>query len=165
AALFHDTGKAWDEFQARVNPDIDKDNYNIGHDFLSVCLFAAFVNNRSTNEWLADLKDSDINIDDDLLNRIVREKNPYTFLKNCFLAKTVGWLILTHHKMPDNIEKYIPNSKKIENYIEHSKQPYRNFFTNDNPQGKIIFSRGHVWNKSKEWQKKTVRYATKALRF
>ena len=72
AALFHDTGKAWDEFQKMVNPECKDANYNIRHDFLSLAIFAAFVNNRSTEAWLGDLERICISIDEKRLNKIMR---------------------------------------------------------------------------------------------
>ena len=170
AALFHDTGKAWDDFQKMVDPGCKGDaNYNIRHDFLSLAMFAAFVNKRSAKEWLGDLETANIKIDEKKLNRIIRDRNPYKYLC-CQLSRVVGWLILTHHKMPNaigicNKEKHLPSliGSNLKNFIEHQKQPYHYYFKDDG--GKLVFSAGHVWDSSGDWKKMCSRFAGRALRF
>lgn len=164
AALFHDTGKAWDEFQRMVDPGHkEKANYNIRHDFLSLAIFAAFVNKRNAEAWLSDLKMASVKVDQKVLDKIIKDKNPYKYL-NCQLSKAIGWLILSHHKMHAS-NGYIPslNSMDPKSFIEHTKQPYCLFFKEGRE--KVAFSSGHVWDHSADWRKQCSRFAGRALRF
>ena len=98
AALFHDWGKANEHFQIKLK----KSNYTdpIRHEWISYMLFYAFVNtgdnNTSDDEWLTRLANDQID-----------KQKTIDFLHSNTLSNTlpdvailIGWLIVTHHKLP-----------------------------------------------------------------
>ena len=114
SALFHDFGKAMELFQLKIDPH----NNTLGfepyrHEWISLRLFQAFVNNKSDEEWLNALclveRDQDMYCFRDGLDGSVNPDNhPLQNLSP--FARLVAWLILTHHKLP-----VYPNWKDGEN--------------------------------------------------
>ncbi|HIL03330.1 MAG TPA: type I-F CRISPR-associated helicase Cas3 [Candidatus Thioglobus autotrophicus] len=111
SALFHDFGKANILFQNKLEPK--KNNKSEGtksyepyrHEWVSLRLFQAFVGNKTDEQWLDSL--SQVERDEfpecfkDGLDGNVSNNHPIDNLqKSASLAKLVGWLILTHHKLP-----------------------------------------------------------------
>lgn len=106
AALLHDLGKANDAFQKKLSSKKPiADAYR--HEWVSLRLFEAFVGNNTDEQWLrrlAGLKPEKTqswlqNLKRDGIDRHVygpfrslREKAP--------LAQVIGWLIVSHHRMP-----------------------------------------------------------------
>jgi CRISPR-associated endonuclease/helicase Cas3 len=100
AALFHDFGKASACFQEKLHSD-RKNKYQgdpIRHEWISVLLFTAFVNNESDDKWLERLKNGEV--DETIINHAVAQKkeNPISNLPP--VAGLVAWLIVSHHKLP-----------------------------------------------------------------
>jgi len=100
AALFHDWGKASDCFQDKLKPS-SKNKFKgdpIRHEWVSVLLLNAFVNNQSDEQWLARLAQGEFD-EADLINK-VREpvKNPLKGLPP--LASLLCWLVVSHHRLP-----------------------------------------------------------------
>jgi len=102
AALLHDLGKANAAFQrklteARHGPEPYR------HEWVSLRLFEAFVAKDTDAEWLNRLSDLDDN-ESPWLNGLVRDgidthaNRPFKSLPP--VAQAVGWLILTHHRLP-----------------------------------------------------------------
>lgn len=67
AALFHDFGKSCLDFQKRLNKEERKANL-IRHEWISVIMFLAFVNNEDDQSWLTRLAEG--NFDKDWTDRI-----------------------------------------------------------------------------------------------
>ncbi len=112
AGLFHDFGKANALFQQKL---LGKRGMQepLRHEWLSLLLFTAFVCGKTANEktdrdWLQAL--ADVKPEDDLLcqqqlndylkNQDNALKNPFIRLQGMPLAQTIGWLILSHHRLP-----------------------------------------------------------------
>lgn len=104
SALFHDFGKAMELFQLKLDPHESTLAYEpYRHEWISLRLFQAFVHNRSDEEWLNALclveRDQDILCFKDGLDGGVSPDN-HPIQKMSPFAQLIGWLILTHHKLP-----------------------------------------------------------------
>lgn len=105
AALLHDLGKACRAFQMRLEGQLQERN-QYRHEWVSLRLFEAFVGADDDATWLARLA-SPTPADDamwegrlqkDGLDPVV--KRPFATLSNAPLAQAIGWLVLTHHRLP-----------------------------------------------------------------
>jgi CRISPR-associated endonuclease/helicase Cas3 len=104
AALLHDIGKAIDQFQHRLRqPDvIGRNHYR--HEWVSLRLFQAFVGQDDDATWLNRLANPTPVDDATWQGRLQRDGlDPVCdlpFAKLPPLARAVGWLVLTHHRLP-----------------------------------------------------------------
>lgn len=105
AALLHDLGKACKAFQERLRrPELlEKNLYR--HEWISLCLFESFVGNaKDDQEWLKRLiSHSDADVEswtDKLVMDPAKMGDHQPFLSLPPLAKAIGWLVLTHHRLP-----------------------------------------------------------------
>ena len=107
AALFHDLGKANDAFQKKLRSKRKKpvaDAYR--HEWVSLRLFEAFVGQDDDKVWLERLSQLSPGGDQTWIDRLecdgVGSDNSGPFRKNRLppLAQIVGWLIVSHHRMP-----------------------------------------------------------------
>lgn len=105
AALLHDLGKASIAFQWRLqNPIRERNLYR--HEWVSLRLFQAFVGEDDDEDWLSRLADTE-SVDEQAwiaASRYQRDgldaADPYPFRGLPPLAAAVGWLIVTHHRLP-----------------------------------------------------------------
>lgn len=109
AALLHDLGKASVAFQERLaGRRIEKNRYR--HEWVSLRLFLAFVGKDDDEGWLARLasETKDDGTDWIAAGRYLRdgvdagiERRPFRELtERAPLAAAIGWLIVTHHRLP-----------------------------------------------------------------
>lgn len=106
AALFHDLGKANDAFQRKLTSKKSiADAYR--HEWVSLRLFEAFVGNSSDEEWLKQLAELHPNNKQTWLAVLKKDgvdkalRSPFkSFGAQAPLAKLVGWLIVSHHRVP-----------------------------------------------------------------
>jgi CRISPR-associated endonuclease/helicase Cas3 len=103
AALMHDLGKACEAFQRRLQGR-GEDGPNIyRHEWISLRLFQAFVGTDNDAGWLARLADEGMD-EHAWLDGLTRdgldkgERHPFRTMPP--LACAIGWLILTHHRLP-----------------------------------------------------------------
>ncbi|WP_374328320.1 type I-F CRISPR-associated helicase Cas3f [Azonexus sp.] len=104
AALFHDFGKASEAFQAKLKSSKPlADAYR--HEWVSLRLFEAFVNGDDDADWLARLVELPDGAAKEVETRLLKDglganniKTPFATLPP--LAQVVGWLIVSHHRMP-----------------------------------------------------------------
>jgi CRISPR-associated endonuclease/helicase Cas3 len=102
AALWHDFGKASVLFQNKLAGNAKvADPYR--HEWVSLRLFQAFVGNDSDAEWLTRLKNIAIE-GDSWQQRLICDglppHNDKPFAKLPPFAHLVGWLVLSHHRLP-----------------------------------------------------------------
>ena len=103
AGLWHDFGKANAQFQAKLRPHAPfvADAYR--HEWVSLRLFLAFVGNDDDAGWLERLGKLPDSRETSWLARlqcdgVVDALPPFPSLPP--LARAIGWLILTHHRLP-----------------------------------------------------------------
>ncbi|KRE83516.1 type I-F CRISPR-associated helicase Cas3 [Rhodanobacter sp. Soil772] len=116
AALLHDLGKASVAFQQRLQDRLDERN-RYRHEWVSLRLFLAFVGGDDDGSWLARLASTDEGSEADWTasGRYLRdgldeniERHPFRNLAaHAPLAAAIGWLIVTHHRLP-----VIPEARK-----------------------------------------------------
>ena len=103
AALFHDFGKACQAFQDKLaGRNAERNRYR--HEWISLRLLQAFVGDNDDASWLARLQDVD-SIDEAAWLEALRrdgldERDPLPLAALPPLARAVGWLIISHHRLP-----------------------------------------------------------------
>ncbi|MFP8967660.1 type I-F CRISPR-associated helicase Cas3f [Pokkaliibacter sp. CJK22405] len=103
AALMHDLGKACRAFQQRLTGKLTERN-RYRHEWISLRLFLAFVGQDTDEQWLTRLLDPTPEDDQRWLNLLQRDgldehcTRPFAGLPA--IASAVGWLILSHHRLP-----------------------------------------------------------------
>lgn len=108
AALFHDLGKANQAFQKKLagnKPVADA----LRHEWISLRLFEAFVGQDGDRRWLERLATLPQTPEMGWLKRLKTDGmgnpgSPHPLKKLPALAQVVGWLIVTHHRLPTNIK-------------------------------------------------------------
>lgn len=112
AALLHDLGKACAAFQKRLMAGDVKQRNLYRHEWVSLRLFQAFVGSDDDATWLARLAsptpDDWTTWTDASAGRLQRDgldpasvcAPPFKALAHAPLAQAVGWLIVTHHRLP-----------------------------------------------------------------
>lgn len=102
AALFHDVGKASAAFQSKLKSQhASADAYR--HEWVSLRVFAAFVGDSDDAGWLQRLSQFDAKPEMTWLKHLQRDDRPPTlapFKSMPALAQAVGWLIVSHHRLP-----------------------------------------------------------------
>lgn len=100
AGLYHDFGKANILFQAKLRGE-GKNKYEpIRHEWVSLRLFQAFVGGQTDKQWLESLTNVGKGHIDEVFKDGISEgkSNPLADLPP--FAQLVGWLIVSHHKLP-----------------------------------------------------------------
>ena len=105
AGLFHDFGKANSLFQKKLKSI--KNAYTAEpyrHEWISLRLFEAFVGRTEDREWLNRLAGAGELEEQHLLTALIKDNaaqsgNPFRTIQSP-LARAIGWLILSHHRLP-----------------------------------------------------------------
>jgi CRISPR-associated endonuclease/helicase Cas3 len=109
SGLLHDLGKATVQFQARLSrsAELSENTRNIvRHEWVSLRLFEAFVGTDTDVEWLKRLAEPTEADDDRWISRLRKDDkteahtSPFKSLNKAPLAQAVGWLVVTHHRLP-----------------------------------------------------------------
>lgn len=122
AGLFHDFGKAGCSFQESLTNKSRKSFQPYRHEWVSLRLFQAFVGQQSDPQWLAKLETLSPDDEQEYLARL--QKDSLTFSDSPFrtlapLAKVVAWLILSHHRIPEDLSEDAPTSSEYcEGWLE-----------------------------------------------
>ncbi|WP_369857836.1 type I-F CRISPR-associated helicase Cas3f [Candidatus Thalassolituus haligoni] len=191
AGLFHDFGKANVLFQLKLRGQRGMQE-PLRHEWLSLLMFVAFVRGKSDREWLETLANIQPKDDQVCLTRLAefqqkREdalNNPFIQLAGMPLAQTIGWLIVSHHRLPvyptregkraDEIENEsdrIPKLELTKITLEHrdwfapwnSSQCLRNDWTAEEWEQLFTFTRGTPIA-SQRWCDKARQLAQRALK-
>ncbi len=129
AGLFHDVGKAMALFQDKLQPNFNGKGYEpYRHEWVSLRIFQAFVNNQSDTAWLNELVNINNRAEAKMLSNLapLRDgiaENPGNPFKNLPpVAKLVAWLIVSHHKLPQYPKKESnpPTLENIEAWLNQS---------------------------------------------
>ncbi|MDH2434355.1 type I-F CRISPR-associated helicase Cas3f [Pokkaliibacter sp. MBI-7] len=175
AALFHDFGKANLLFQNKLRGK-GKLQEPLRHEWVSLCMFCAFVGNNDDHEWLTKLGQvSEIaeQLNQEVLDKIQQGAGQFIgsspFQKLPPLAQTIGWLILTHHRMPKTLEDKPQSLKHIDHYLHRLLAAYWNspqYSQKEWSEKELL----HVWQcpkgtpfLSRTWQLKASLIAKRAL--
>lgn len=103
SALWHDMGKACAQFQQRLRQTGAMERNLLRHEWISLRIFQAFVGQDDDHGWLDRLARQDITTAGCL--KILQADgcgagSPEPFRSLPPLAGAVGWLIVTHHRLP-----------------------------------------------------------------
>lgn len=107
AALFHDFGKANLLFQAKLKGEGKNKHEPVRHEWVSLRIFQAFVGDKTDEQWLIALTEIDKNHHDDIFQDGIKDGNNNPLVDLPPFAQLVGWLVLSHHKLP-----FVPSWKK-----------------------------------------------------
>ncbi|WP_104203294.1 type I-F CRISPR-associated helicase Cas3f [Billgrantia saliphila] len=106
AALFHDLGKSSRAFQDRLHGRLEGRN-RYRHEWVSLRLLEAFVGDDDDETWLSRLEQPTPDDDACWLGRLksdgladITEKEKTPFIQLPPLAAAIGWLVLSHHRLP-----------------------------------------------------------------
>lgn len=105
AALLHDLGKASRAFQMRLQGKLQEHN-QYRHEWVSLRLFEAFVGADADSVWLARLANPTAQDDASWEKRLQKDgpgstvSRPFAQLAHAPLAQAIGWLVVTHHRLP-----------------------------------------------------------------
>jgi CRISPR-associated endonuclease/helicase Cas3 len=104
AGLFHDFGKSGHCFQQSLLGKSERSFQPWRHEWVSLRLFQAFVAEDTDEQWLSRLGTLSAEDEITLLSRLRKDNirdsdSPFRSLPP--VAKVVGWLILSHHRLPD----------------------------------------------------------------
>jgi CRISPR-associated endonuclease/helicase Cas3 len=136
SALLHDLGKASVAFQKKLKGLVSERN-QYRHEWVSLRLFQAFVGQDDDATWLARLANPSEKDDRTWLERLQRDgldvnvKKPFEALKDAPIARAVGWLVVTHHRLPREPNVVINTEEKLKDVLnnvtafwnEYSKAP------------------------------------------
>lgn len=108
SALFHDFGKSWDYFQIMLKDNKKRDP--IRHEWISLLLFKALTHGKTDAQWLGELialSSQSAKERQAFTKQLIETAKPpieskdYPFNETwSSLATWIGWLIVTHHKLP-----------------------------------------------------------------
>ena len=124
AALFHDFGKANNAFQTKLTSKEPKaDAYR--HEWVSLRLFESFVRQCGTDDrgWLTQLIDLPASAGKDCITKrcsdgVDPQRIPGPFLRLPPLAQIVGWLIVSHHRLPAPMPGTDLNRRLLEKMLD-----------------------------------------------
>lgn len=110
AGLFHDVGKANLLFQKKLQ-NSSRTQEPVRHEWVSLRIFEAFVNGDTDSQWLDRLSKFTPKEETQILTRLVKDdlsqnevhhsQNPFRNNLSAPAAKLIGWLIVSHHRLPD----------------------------------------------------------------
>ncbi len=184
AALLHDVGKATIGFQRKLDPkfrSLSGDPYR--HEWISLKIFLAIIVGCEDDEaWLKRLLNLEAFFIEqpDWLGLIEKDKDKGGLNKVPPLAQLVGWLIVTHHRLPFYNENYwqkeVRSSLRVDtfylestmedfyldlNAVDHWVRNPKNF--DERSDIKDFWTLKAPIVVSKPWQKAVARWASKAL--
>ncbi|SUB82179.1 CRISPR-associated helicase Cas3, subtype I-F/YPEST [Pragia fontium] len=181
AALFHDVGKSSVGFQNKlkgIDSGLKGDPFR--HEWVSMRIFQAIVGKAETDEqWLTFLKDfnqfeqdypqwqQDI-FKDGIDNDDKQDARYYAWQLLPPLARAVGWLITSHHRMPfyadgeENSERSIDEAffkhlSPVNGWVQNRYEPVAKKYIQP------FWTFESMVTESHSWQKSIARWADKAL--
>ena len=112
AGFFHDIGKSTLLFQNKLEIDYAGLAYEaLRHEWISLRLFQAFVGNKTDKEWLEALTKVNNSTENEIIHALDAYKDglikniPNALRSLPAIARIVGWLIVSHHRLPQYPKK------------------------------------------------------------
>lgn len=159
AALFHDFGKASEGFQEKLRVlRLLADPYR--HEWLSLKLFQAFVNGREDRAWLEDLADPTRSL---TIASATALETTNGFRDLGPIAQAVGWLVLSHHRLPSNDSAVSQSLKYLPGVIERGWSYPREGATEAEKRKFLTFKKGLPFD-SADWRLRTAKAAADLLK-
>lgn len=165
AALLHDWGKATTLFQNKLKTSAPMGD-PLRHEWISCLLFNALVLQAGDSDeaWLRLLSEG--SWDEQSLKRITAEnvKNPLADLPP--IAQLVGWLIMSHHRLPSHCKPNDEKDQKRESLAQMLKSLNADWgYQNPNKDNKRLkacfeFPEG-LLSQSEPWRKQLKKWSTK----
>ncbi|MCH8531617.1 MAG: type I-F CRISPR-associated helicase Cas3f [Saccharospirillum sp.] len=169
SALMHDLGKACSAFQKRLLGTNDPGPNIYRHEWISLRLFQAFVGNDSDDVWLKRLANPSKADDKTWKDRLQKDGidaadgNPFRHLPP--LAAAVGWLILTHHRLPAMPERKEISGESLIGLPGNIQADWNQLYEGAEPKAMKPY-----WTFSKplpvittKWRTQAAKYATRLL--
>jgi CRISPR-associated endonuclease/helicase Cas3 len=120
AGLFHDFGKSGHSFQQSLLGKSERRFQPWRHEWVSLRLFQAFVADDTDEQWLTRFGTLSAEDETQFLSRLRKDNINVTdspFRQFPPVAKVVGWLILSHHRLPD--AKDVGSPEYSETWLEN----------------------------------------------
>lgn len=125
AGLFHDFGKANFLFQQKIDPKVKTPGFEpYRHEWVSLRLFQAFVADKTDRQWLTELASITSDFEKVVLGKLYAdssEKEPLSPVAGLApVAKLVGWLVVSHHRLPifpDKKSELKPSLQNVEGWL------------------------------------------------
>ncbi len=160
AGLFHDFGKANILFQKKLDPSQESEKREpYRHEWVSMRLFQAFVDDRPDIEWLDAMANGEFDTVKDCLKDGLDRKpipSPLTTLKP--FAQLIAWIIVSHHRLLlypawQSNKTNTPLFEEIERWLGHELKPCWNSYHCDDD--------GEETRKTDNWTFKKLPYESK----
>jgi CRISPR-associated endonuclease/helicase Cas3 len=181
AALFHDFGKAGRCFQQSLAGTGKFRFQPYRHEWISLRLFEAFAGQKSDDEWLAKLGQLSSADEKPLLAKLVKDHpdrricpvsgqalNASPLRSLAPLARAVGWLILSHHRLPQ-ARTGEPDIAYCRQWLENQLNPDWNSLNHKKFKTRKIFE--IVWTfpqgtplRSRTWRHKAQQVSRQAMK-
>ena len=138
SGLLHDLGKAIKAFQQRLDGRLSEKNL-IRHEWVSLRLFEAFVGDDDDAAWLTRLSDPTVDDDERWTRNLKRDgldgycASPFKTLARAPWAQAIGWLVVTHHRLPDDPDDRVRTVALLNNLLTQVQPDWneRHFKTAD----------------------------------
>ncbi|MTH48178.1 type I-F CRISPR-associated helicase Cas3f [Intestinirhabdus alba] len=176
AGLFHDFGKAGRCFQESLTGKNSRSFQPYRHEWISVRLFQAFVGEQDDARWLEKLESLTSEDETALLARLQKDNphysdSPFTTLPP--LARVVAWLVLSHHRLPENLRSQSKESSEhCARWLETQLNVEWNALNHDDTEKAFRWTEAdfhHVWTfpsgtplQSRVWREKARQIARRA---
>ena len=158
SALLHDWGKASLCFQKKLKSKKKNQSDPLRHEWISLLLFTAFVDNSSDEQWLKRMAAG--NIQENQLKKINNNDEEAPMAKLPLAAKIIAWLIVSHHRLPNRKGAY--GEIDFEGIFELIKSNWNYENSKNNIDECFKFLQGLLSNSS-AWLKDLKRWSGKLL--
>lgn len=170
AGLFHDFGKANLLFQNKLKGKC-KGFEPYRHEWVSLRIFQAFVDNQTDHQWLEKLAAMSADDENTIFDRLFKDQgteflNPFVSLPP--LARTIAWLIVSHHRLLVSLK--VDNTEFIDQWMNQCISPEWNSqrissapWLDDDIKNNWCFPVGAPFH-SRTWRQKAKEVAQRALK-